>query len=426
MPLLPLDSTLRSSMSPAATRAAFRTLSARLLARRVESLGLRLQVVCAALALLMGAFTYWQVRVPLDGAVHNAARLHGAAAGVTAGVAFLGWRFGALLLGAALLAASRQTTLAARPAGPEWLALPLQPRELEWHFAREARLPALVVAVPALAAWLAGWGLLPPAVLAVFAVGFAALWFGSTRIASACALRAAATSARRLPGLPAMTRVLVHVRQQARDHGHRPARLVREPAWRALARLDRLVSLRAGSPRARLVLAGLFLALSLLVWGTRNREPLETRAEAFAAFAIACGWLGGWAAWRAAGDPASAVRPLPLGLADAWKARAIPMVIAIGAVLVLQSLTAVPLPPAARAGLLLAWLFPAVLVPLMGLHMGLSLAGSPTAAENLFYGWLGAGIVASLAIPLLGWGVLIGGFVHATRRLDRWNRPEVV
>src|SRR5256885_2501964 len=52
----------------ARTRAhAFAALSSRLAARRAAGMGLRLWLVCAMLALCASAFTYWQVRVPLDG-----------------------------------------------------------------------------------------------------------------------------------------------------------------------------------------------------------------------------------------------------------------------------------------------------------------------------------------------------------------------
>ena len=64
-------------------------------------------------------------------------------------------------------------------------------------------------------------------------------------------------------------------------------------------------------------------------------------------------------------------------------------------------------------------------MPLFGLHLGLSLPGKPLAAENLYYGWLGAGLIASLAIPLFGWALLLAGFALATRRIGRWKTPEV-
>src|SRR5262249_48506341 len=189
------------------------------------------------------------------------------------------------------------------------------------------------------------------------------------------------------------------------------------------ARPDRAVSGLAGSPRARLAFTFALLVLSVAAWFL-GRDPREQRAQAFAGFSLACALLGAWAAWRAAGDPPTALRPLPLSLADSWRARAFPMFLLLGTVLALHALVpAVPL--AARLGLALSWALPALLVTLLGLHLGLALPGRPTAAENLYYGWLGAGIVASLSIPLYGWAVLLAAFAHATRRLPRWNTPEV-
>jgi hypothetical protein len=202
-----------------------------------------------------------------------------------------------------------------------------------------------------------------------------------------------------------------------------PPRFRTQSCWRALASLDRAVSFRAGSPRARLALVGLALAASVLAWFV-GADPREQRAQAFAGFSLACAMLGAWAAWRAAADPPSAVRPLPISLADAWRARAFPIFVALGTTLVLHA-TVPAVPWFARLGLALSWMLPALLVPLFGLHLGLSLPGKPLAAENLYYGWLGAGLIASLAIPLFGWGLLLGGFVHATRRVPRWYTPEV-
>ena len=395
---------------------AFRALSARLAARRAASLGVRLWLVSAVLVACVGAFTYWQVRVPLDGVVRHA--------GTATGTLRLALVLAACALGGGVLAAAGQVRLTAAPPGPEWLALPLAPVHVERHLAREACLPALAVAVPAGAAWLAGFGLLRLPWLALLAVAFPIAWWLVARAACWVALRAASPATGPARRLPAAWRAIVSARRATRVRGMAPARFRKESRGRALARLDRIVSLRAGSPRARLGFALLFLGLSVAAWGFPGRDPLETRAQAFAAFMLACTGLGAWAAWRAAGDPPAAVRPLPLSLADAWRARAVPMLLAIGVVLALQAIVAAPLPALARLGLVVTWLLPALLITLIGLHLGLSLPAAPAAAENLYYGWLGVGVVSSLAIPLFGWGVLIGAFVHTTRRVGRWYRPE--
>jgi hypothetical protein len=388
----------------------FRALARRLTARRAGGLGTRLWSVIAVLAVSIAAFTYWQVRVPLDGTLR-----HG---GVAAAVARLAAVLGGFVLAGAVLAATRRLALLASPPGPEWLALPLPPAAIERHLAREAAAPARAVLVPALAAWWAGAGLLPVPALAALAL---ALWGSlelALRLACAAALAFAAGASGPARRLSAPWRALVSARRPARTIRHAIARFRREPRWRALARLDRRVSRRAGPTRVRLLVAGVFLVLSVVAWGA-SEEPLQARALAFAAFAIACTELGAWAAWRAAGDPAPAVRPLPISLADAWRARASALGMVIGGVL------APGLAPIARVGLALSWALPATILGLLGLHVGLSLPGRPRPAEGFYYGWLGVGLIGSMAIPLFGWLLLGAGLVQATRRLPRWRTPEV-
>jgi len=400
--------------TPAASHA-FRALDQRLLVRRLTAMGLRLWVVTAALAASAAAFTYWQVRVPLDGALH-----HG---GVGAATLRLGVTLGACVLLAATIAGARNIALAADPPGPEWLALPVEPAWVTRHLVRESRLPALSAFVPAAAAWIAGIGLLPFPRLLALLLGFLLAFWLATHVACALALRSSAHATGAARRLPAAWRALVSARRPVRATRVAAPRFRTGSRWGALARLDRAVSLRAGSPRARLVLTLALLVLSVAAWFF-GADPREQRAQAFAGFSFACALLGAWAAWRAAGDPPSALRPLPLSLADSWRARAYPMFLLLGLVLALHALVpAVPLP--ARLGLALSWMIPALLVTLLGLHLGLALPGRPAAAENLYYGWLTAGLIASLSIPLFGWALLLAAFGHATRRLPRWNTPEV-
>jgi hypothetical protein len=396
---------------------AFRALARRLAAARARELGVRLWVVLGVLALAIAAFTYWQVRVPLDGTLRSG--------GSPAAIARLAVILVAFAAAGAVIAWVRQTAIVAAPPGPEWLSLPLSPASVERHLSREASAPARVVAVPAAAAWLTGWGLLPAGWLALLALGFALLLELLLRAACAAALRTAAGATSPARALPAAWRALVTARRPAPPARMAAARFRAESRWRALARLDRAVSARAGSPRARLTLAAAFLALSVAAWFL-SPDLVLARAQAFAAFTLACAELGAWAAWRAAGDPASALRPLPLSLGDAWRARAFPLAAAIAVVLLIHALAPQGVAASARVGLALSWLLPAALLVLLGLHVGLSLAGRPGTAENLYYGWLGAGLVGSLAIPLFGWAVVISGLVQSTRRLTRWRTPEVV
>ena len=396
---------------------AFDALARRLTAARARELGVRLWVVLGVLAAAIAAFTYWQVRVPLDGTLRNAGELEA--------VNRLAFVLGACAIAGMAITGARQVALAASPPGPEWLALPIPPAAVARHLAREAMAPARAVLVPAVAAWLAGWGLISVAWLVLLAAAFALaleLWM---RAACEAALLVSAHATGPARALPVAWRVLVTARRPAPPSRTSPARFRRESRWRALARLDRAVSSRAGSPRARLSFAAVFLALSVAAWFW-SRDLVLARAQAFALFTLACAELGAWAAWRAAGDPASALRPLPFSLADAWRARALPLAMAIAAVLLLHALLPPGVAPAARAGLALSWLLPAALLVLLGLHVGLSLSGRPGTAESLYYGWLGAGLVGSLAIPLFGWAVVISGLAQSTRRLARWRTPEVV
>ena len=123
---------------------AFRALTARLAARRAAAMGPRLWLVSAVLALCVSAFVYWQVRVPLDGALRNV--------GLDVAIQRLALVLAAFLAAAGAIAARRQVTLAAAPPGPEWLALPVPPEHVERHLARESRLPALPLVAPATAA----------------------------------------------------------------------------------------------------------------------------------------------------------------------------------------------------------------------------------------------------------------------------------
>jgi hypothetical protein len=356
------------------------------------------------------------VRVPLDGTLRHGGE---SAAGLRLALTLV-----AFALAGAAIAGTRRAAIADHPPGPEWLALPLPPPAIARHLAREAMAPARAVLVPAAAAWLAGWGLLPPFLLVVFSLGFVLVLELSFRLACAIALRASARARGAASALPAAWRALVSARRPGSVTRLAPARFRTESRWRALARLDRAVSSRAGSPRARLLFAAAFLLLSAAAWSLTH-DLSQARAQAFAALMVSCAELGAWAAWRAAGDPAAALRPLPLSLFDAWRARAWPLLAVVAAVLVLHALLPQGIPVTARFGVALSWMLPALLLVLLGLHVGLTLGGRPGAAEGLYYGWLGAGIVGSLAVPLLGWAVVIAGLVQATRRLGRWRTPEV-
>jgi hypothetical protein len=395
--------------------AAFRDLRRALARRRLSGAGARTAATVLAIAAIVSAFAYWQARVPLDGLVR--------ARGPAAGAAALAAALAALALAGAGLAAERFAALRRERPGPEWLALPAPPALVTAHVAAEARLPALAVLPPAAAVLLAGAGLLPASALALLAAAFALAWWLGAAAAVAAVARAGAAepAARRV--LPAEAAWLA-----AGPRAVTGAR-ARAAAWRggtpatALRRLDALAAARPTAARARLVVAGLLALAGWLAWFD-GAEPSLRRAQAFASFAAASGALGAWAVRRACDAPPDLHRPLPVGLADAWRARALPLLGGIVALAVLHALAAHGLPGAARATLPLAWAPAGFAIAVLGLHYGLTLGPRPDAAETLYTAWLGVAVTASVMIPLLGWAVLAGGLVHSTLRLQRWWTVE--
>lgn len=395
--------------------AAFAALDARLASRRLAELDMRTRFVLMAIALLISGFFFWQARVPLDGQV----RAHGA----TRGALWLAVALTAWALVAASLTAWRLLTLLARVPGPDWLALPADPARVMRHLTAEARLPAVAAVPPALAMLLAGAGLVPAYWLVLFAAAFALAWLECTRLAAAITRRLMRTD-KRDAGLALATRLLAHARSIGRDRARRAPRWRVEPAWRALQRLDLLFTRTASGPRARATGALALFALGLLAWFT-NTPVRQQAALAFAAFLPACSILGAWAIARVCSDPPSAMRPLPLSLREVWRARFTTVAGVILAAVLLNALLANGLPPGPRVGLVLTWLTCGLVVATLGLHYGLTLQPRASAAENLYFGWLGATLTSSWMIPLLGWGVLLAGLIHSTMRLPRWWRPEV-
>ena len=164
------------------------------------------------------------------------------------------------------------------------------------------------------------------------------------------------------------------------------------------------------------------LIVAIAAWGLTGRPAAEARAVAFGAFLVCVAQLGAWAAWRAASDPNTFWSSLPLSLRDRWRARASVLAVAIVGALVVVFATAGALPLVARVTLAFVWGVPALVIALLGLHLGLASPEQPSVAENAYLGWLGVAVLASLTIPLLGWGMLAGALVFATRRMVRTAR----
>src|SRR5262245_29172798 len=115
---------------------AIRALQRQLVRRRLQWLGARLRLELALIALLLGGFLFWQVRAPFDGL----RRAHGPLAVVL--VIAIAWLILAVL-GASLTAGRHVKSLRSGPAGPAWLALPLEPNVLARHLEWESRTHAL-------------------------------------------------------------------------------------------------------------------------------------------------------------------------------------------------------------------------------------------------------------------------------------------
>lgn len=410
---LPFASTSRGTHS---VHTAFRTLHRRLLRRRLASWDTRLWIALVALCGSVGGFVALQLRLLFDHAVHEG--------GVVRAYPILAATIVMLLLAVVTLTTEYMRARLAAPPGPEWLALPVPPEAIARHLEREARLPAMWVFVLAAATVFAAAGRFPAGILTAIAVTFAIAWWLAVRAASIVTVRLAA---RRIPHTsgPAIERVLRAVRTGPSARPLARAVFHRGSGWRALVRLDTHITSRSNVLRARLAVGVGALGVGVLVWSAHGRSALEAQAIAFAAFLVACSQWGAWAALRAAGDPPAALRPLPLSLADRWRARAVLLLAPVLLALLLPVVLAPAASWSARGFFVVAWSVPALTIGIIGLNLGLALPGRPHQAESLFVGWLGASVLASLAIPLLGWGMLAGALVFSLRRLSYAALEEV-
>ncbi len=367
------------------------------------------------LALLVSAFTYWQVRVPLDGAVR--------AGGVDAGAARLALALASGSILAAALAFERHMALLRRAPGPEWLALPIEPTQVLAHLRGESRLAAALALVPMAASILAGVGLLPTWVLLLAAAGAVLGWLESTRTACAIAQRFSARRSKSEQSLPTATRLLVDRAIASSPRGRAEASWRARTPASALGALDRLASRRHAPSRTRLIAAGVFALLAVLAWSS-GAPPLLRRAQSFIGFMLVAASLGTWAIARAGDLPASFHRPLPIRPRDAWWARATPIAIALTLLAAVAAIAAALTGAAGLGGIAAIWPAPALAAALLGLHHGLTLPSHASTAENLYIGWLGVMLAASWMIPLLGWVVLVAALAHSLRRLPRGTHPE--
>jgi hypothetical protein len=403
------------SSRPDPTEAAFQRLARRLLVRRLMALEPTVRFALAAIAAIGAGLVFWQARLPLHGVV--------LADGAPAGARLLAGVLAALAAAAALSCGATAGWLARRRPGPEWLALPASPARIGRHLLFEARLPSALALPAGLAAVAAGAGLLPGPWLGLLLAAFVLAWLEGTRLGAAIAWRVAARRSGVPGGQPLFVRVLAAGPPRTIELARTPPRWRRAPRWHAVAAKDRLLLMRSPALRTRLTIAFALVVLAGAAW-TLPQPALVRAALSFAAYLAAMGTLGLLAGALVGGDPPAFWRPLPLRLADGWRARALGLAIAALALPVANAALAAGLSAPARAGVALFWWPAGVLVSGLALHHALTLYPESRVASSVTTSWYSVAAVASLMIPLLGWIVLLAGFIHATRRLARGFRSD--
>lgn len=394
---------------------AFRELERRLIRRRIAQLDPWLRFELVVLALLIGAFLFWQVRVPLDGLRRHAGPV---AVLQTLGIAWLVLA----LFGAVLVAERHRRRLCGVVAGPVWLALPIAPEALGRHLAWESRGHALWVALPGLGALVAAIGLAPAGWLALLGAAFVPLLMAAARIGAAVGERIALRGAGR-PGLAPLIARLAETGVAAGRRRVGRARWRRGPAWLALSRKDLATTRRLPGVRGSLFVALTLWALSLGAWSLAGEPALRH----FAAFALT---LLGAAAFAEAlvvlsgSDPFATLRTLPLGVGSLWLARFAWAVVAVAVLSVGHAIAGRELSPHAMR-VFLVWTGAATLgIAALGVNYGVTLFPRADAAQRLLGLSLGLAVAASVMIPLSGWIVLLSAILHSARRLPRWSRLE--
>ena len=401
----------------------FTLLHHHLVRRRLARFDVRLRVEIALLVALIGAFLFWQARVPLDGVRR--------AQGPLAVAAILAAILAMIAVGSGLLIAGRHARqLRSALPGPAWLALPLPAAQIVAHAGWEARLFAVGGAAFAPGFVIAAIGLVPVALLLLVAFGFvAALWACAhlaTFLAERAMLRSPRPTARTID--PALG-MLVEARATETRKRRRAASWRRSPAWIALLLKDAAISMRPTRSRSRLLLPVALVILSCAVWWvppSTERELFSVaglRFIAFAAALLAATTFAEFLIELAGADPLPVLHGLPLGAGAMWMSRAASAILFTVVVAAGQAVSARPLAPAAL-GVLLVWLIAASLaITLLGVHYGMTL-GNASVAQRFLTLTLAIAMATSIMIPLLGWIVLLTAVIHSARRVPRWARLE--
>jgi len=392
---------------------AFRALEGALTRRRWQALEPVLRLELGLVALLLAGFLFLQLRGPFE-------TLQGRF-GPTALAAVIAALGIALAAGGAALVARRHARRLRRPDGPAWFALPLAAATIERHLARASSLHVAWVALPMLLVVIAAIGLVPAPVLVALLAVDAALLVAAARVG--CAL------ARRRVGGPASQAEAPALRRMP------PARHRRVAPWIALVAKDALAVTRRPELLQGAIGVALFGALSLLGWLLPTAPPppgagaTPEPATAFdlrhlATFFVtllAAASLAEWMVVLVGSDPFAAFRVLPLGVSAVWRARAA-WALALATTLVTgHALLAHGLPLAPRL-LFLMWVGVTTFgIAILGVHFALTLYPRMGPARPLLALTFGVMAIASVAVFLSGWVVLLVALVVTARRLPRWE-----
>jgi hypothetical protein len=395
---------------------AFRNLEHALLRRRWRALEPVLRLELAAIAFLLAGFLFLQLRGPFEALVARSGAP--ALAGVLALVALV------LAGGAAWMVAARHARRLRRPEGPEWFALPIEPAAIERHLAWASRAQAAWMALPASAVSAAAFGLVPTAALIALAATQVALLVLAGR--AGCAL------ARRRAGLPAPGSAASIARPRMPA-----ARFRGVPAWAAIVFKDALVIGRRTELRQGATGVAIFGAVSLLGWFLPTGPPAPGEAAPAAATAfdlrhlatffvtlLGAAALAEWMVMLVGSDPFAALRVLPCDVRSVWRAR-FTWIAVIAAMLVAgHALLARGLALPARL-LFVGWVAAATAgIAVLGLHLALTLYPRTGPARPLLVLTFGVMAIASIAVFLSGWLVLVVAIVLTALRLPRWNRAS--
>lgn len=403
---------------------AFVSLRRALSARRLAAIEPVLRFEIAVLVVLVEAFVFLQARH----VVQSVAERFG-----SGGVAIFLVGVGVVLsaFGSTLVAARHRRRLRTRE-GPSWMALPVEAQEVERHLAWDSKREMLWVALPQVAILLSPVELLSLPVWLLVVAAHAASGRIFAELGTRVGLRLAAGDADARPGLPVELRILTDV-VPPRARPRLPAPRFRAGgAWRALLRKDALVVSRLPELRQNLVVALTFFAISLLGWflpsaaGAGDTTPgidLRNLATFFVTL-LAASVLAEWLVLLTGSDPFGAIRSLPLGVRDLWRARVAWAVGLTALLLAGHVLVARGIAPGPKL-LFLTWVAGATLgLALLGVHLGLSLFPRTAAARRVLGITLGLMAIVSTAFFLMGWVVLVAAILHSARRLSRWQRAE--